>query len=121
MGGDAKGADIEERLVELAAIVCGISGGLPRHDIGRHICGQLIRCGTAPAANYAEARSAESRKDFVHKMKVCLKELRETLVWLKLLLRLSPGLTTGIRNPASMAGFAVPLILGFQLGARTCS
>ena len=53
--------------------------------------GQLIRCGTAPAANYAEARSAESRKDFVHKMKVCLKELRETLVWLKLLRRLGMG------------------------------
>ncbi|MCK4623755.1 MAG: four helix bundle protein, partial [Phycisphaerae bacterium] len=51
-------------------------------NIGNHIAGQLVRCGTSPAANYGEARAAESRRDFIHKMKVCLKELRETLVWL---------------------------------------
>ena len=50
--------------------------------MGNHIAGQLIRCGTSPAPNYGEAQSAESRADFVHKMKVCLKELRETKIWL---------------------------------------
>lgn len=50
-----------------------------------------MRCGTAPAANYAEARGAESRRDFVHKLKVCLKELRETHVWLKTLSELGMG------------------------------
>ena len=51
----------------------------------------MIRCGTAPASNYAEARAAESRRDFIHKMRIALKELRETLVWLELLQRLKVG------------------------------
>jgi four helix bundle protein len=55
--------------------------------VGNHISGQLIRCGTSPAPNYGEAQSAESRSDFIHKMKVCLKELRETRVWLIMIVR----------------------------------
>ncbi len=55
---------------------------LPRTRVGHHIAGQLLRCGTAPASNYGEAQSAESRSDFIHKMKIALKELRETRVWL---------------------------------------
>ncbi|MGL4401108.1 MAG: four helix bundle protein, partial [Luteolibacter sp.] len=54
---------------------------------GTHIAGQLIRSGTSPAPNYGEARSAESRKDFIHKMKISLKELRETMIWLKIISR----------------------------------
>jgi four helix bundle protein len=77
--------DLEDRLVDLAASTCRIATDLPSGGMAAHISGQLIRCGTAPAANYAEARTSESRRDFVHKMKVCLKELRETHVWLKLL------------------------------------
>jgi four helix bundle protein len=50
--------------------------------VGNHIAGQLIRSGTSSAPNYGEAQSAESRPDFIHKMKICLKELRETRVWL---------------------------------------
>jgi four helix bundle protein len=80
--------DIEERLIQFAAAVCNLSCALPRNRVGHHIAGQLVRSGTSPAANYAEALSAESRRDFVHKMKICLKELRETLVWLKLVQRL---------------------------------
>jgi four helix bundle protein len=53
--------------------------------------GQLLRSGTSPAANYAEARSAESRRDFVHRISICLKELRETHVWLELSRRLKLG------------------------------
>jgi four helix bundle protein len=80
--------DIEERLIQFAVAVCNLSSALPRNRVGHHIAGQLVRSGTSPAANYAEALSAESRRDFVHKMKICLKELRETLVWLKIVSRL---------------------------------
>jgi four helix bundle protein len=54
------------------------------HDLVlRHIALQLVRSSTSPAANYGEARAAESRRDFIHKMQICLKELRETAVWLR--------------------------------------
>ncbi|UCC75273.1 MAG: four helix bundle protein [Gemmatimonadota bacterium] len=104
MGGAVRGADIEKRLVALAADVCRISAGLPRSDIGRHVSKQLIRCGTSASANYAEARSAESRKDFVHKMKVCLKELRETMSWLSLLRELGMGKRRPVAFAISRAG-----------------
>jgi four helix bundle protein len=77
--------DLEDRLVALAAVTCRIAAELPSDRVAGHIAVQLTRCCTSPAANYAEARGAESRRDFVHKMKVCLKELRETMTWLKLL------------------------------------
>jgi four helix bundle protein len=60
---------------------------LPKTKIGNHIAGQLIRCGTSRAPNYGEAQSAESRSDFIHKIKICLKELRETKVWLIMIVR----------------------------------
>jgi four helix bundle protein len=59
--------------------------GLPRSSLGVHITSQLLRSATSPAANYGEARAGESHRDFTHKLKICLKELRETLVWLKLI------------------------------------
>jgi four helix bundle protein len=55
--------------------------------VGNHIAGQIIRSGTSPAPNYGEAQSAESRSDFIHKMKISLKELRETRIWLLMLVR----------------------------------
>ena len=79
--------DIEDRLLNFAAAVVDIVESLPSARTGNHVAGQLIRCGTSPAANYAEAQSAESRRDFIHKMKICLKELRESRVWLKLIQR----------------------------------
>ncbi len=74
--------DLQERLIEFAVRVLNVVESLPNSRAGNHVAGQLIRSGTSPAANYGEAQSAESRKDFIHKMKVALKELRETLVWL---------------------------------------
>ena len=59
--------------------------GLPDSKAGGHIASQLLRAGTSPAPNYAEARGAESDRDFVHKMKVVLKELNECLVWLAII------------------------------------
>lgn len=83
----AKGDDIEERLIDFAVRVVRLSGELPRTEAGRHVGGQLLRCGTAPAAHYAEARGGESSKDFVHKLGVALKELNESRVWLKIIAR----------------------------------
>ena len=83
--------DLEDRLVSLGTTVAKIATGIPSSRLGTHIATQLIRCGTAPAPNYAEARSSESRRDFVHKLKICLKELRETIVWLKYMRNLEMG------------------------------
>jgi four helix bundle protein len=79
--------DLEERLIDLAVRIIRTAGSLPKNKIGTHVAGQLIRSGTSPAANYAEAQGAESRPDFIHKMKLGLKELRETKVWLKIIIK----------------------------------
>jgi four helix bundle protein len=83
---------LEDRLIDFAASVCNIAEKLPNSRTGNHVAGQLIRSGTSPAPNYGEAQSAESRRDFIHKLKICLKELRESSVWLKFLKRM--GLNT---------------------------
>jgi len=79
--------DLEERLIDFAVRIIRTAESLPKSKIGNHITGQLIRSGTSPAPNYGEAQSAESRSDFIHKMKICLKELRETKVWLKMIVK----------------------------------
>ena len=79
--------DLEERLIDFAVRIIRMAESLPKTKVVNHITGQLIRCGTSPAPNYWEAQSAESRADFIHKMKVCLKELRETRVWLLMIVR----------------------------------
>lgn len=78
---------MEDRFIEFASRVCEVVESLPDNRKGRHIAGQMIRSGTSPAPNYAEACAAESRADFVHKLGIVLKELRETRVWLKLAIR----------------------------------
>jgi four helix bundle protein len=78
----AKGDDIEDRLINFAVRVIRLCASLPKSRVGRHIGDQLVRSGTAPAAHYAEARGAESRRDFTHKLKICLKELNESRIWL---------------------------------------
>jgi four helix bundle protein len=78
----AKGDDIQERLVRFAVSMVRICDALPDTRAGIHIASQLLRSGTSPAPNYAEARGAESDRDFIHKLKVVLKELNESLVWL---------------------------------------
>ncbi|HUT34329.1 MAG TPA: four helix bundle protein [Planctomycetota bacterium] len=83
--GEAKTFDLEERLIRFAVRVMHVVDQLPATRAGRHIAGQLIECGTSPAPNYGEAQDAESRSDFVHKVKVALKEFRETRVWLRMI------------------------------------
>jgi len=79
--------DLEERLIDYAVRVIRTAESLPKTKIGNHVSGQLIRSGTSPAPNYGEAQSAESRADFIHKMRVALKELRETRIWLLIIVR----------------------------------
>jgi four helix bundle protein len=83
----SKPVELQERFIIFAASILGVSEKLPSTRQGHHISGQILRSGTATAANYAEARGAESRSDFVHKLGVVLKELNETAVWLELISR----------------------------------
>ena len=79
--------DLIERLIDYAVRIINLSEQLPDTKAGKHFSGQILRSGTSPAPNYGEAQSAESRADFVHIVKVALKELRETDVWLKIIMR----------------------------------
>ena len=79
--------DLSERLLSFAARIGKVVDALPDTRMARHIAGQLVRCGTSPAPNYEEARAAESRADFVHKLAICLKELRECRCWIKLIIK----------------------------------
>lgn len=81
----AKGDNIQKRLIEFAVQIIKLTGYLPKNQAGRHISGQLLRSGTSPAPNYGEARGAESKKDFVHKLGLVLKELNESFIWLEIL------------------------------------
>ncbi|TFF36284.1 four helix bundle protein [Mucilaginibacter psychrotolerans] len=79
--------DLEERLIDFAVMVADVVEKLPTTRLGNYIAGQLVRSGCSPALNYGEAQSAESRNDFIHKMKIILKELRESLISLKIIER----------------------------------
>ena len=84
---DRRGEDLEDRLLDFAARVGKLVEALPDTRLGRHVAGQLVRSGTSPAPNYAAACAAESKKDFIHKLGIALKELRESRVWIKLILK----------------------------------
>lgn len=79
--------NLENRLIEFTTAIIAIAESLPRTRVGCQLAGQLMRSGSSPTLHYGEVQSAESRRDFVHKMKVVLKELRETMIGLKLLKR----------------------------------
>lgn len=80
-------SQLSERLWDLAARVGKVVDGLPDSKLGKHVAGQLVRCGTSSAPNYDESGAAESRDDFVHKLSVALKELRETRGWLRFIVK----------------------------------
>jgi len=77
--------DLQDRLVAYAVRIIKLSESLPETKAGKHVSSQILRSGTSPAPNYGEAQSAESKADFVHKLKIALKELRETEIWLKII------------------------------------
>jgi len=90
--------DLEDRLLEFAAMIIELVESLPNTRTGNHVAGQLLRCGTSPLSNHGEVEAAESRKDFLHKLRICLKELRETKRWLRLL-----GRTRTLATPTNFA------------------
>lgn len=83
----AKGDDIQEWLIDFGVGIIKFCSTFPKGQAARHISGQLLRCGTAPAPNYGEARGAESVNDFVHKLGITLKELNESGIWLEMVRR----------------------------------
>ena len=90
---------LEERLIDLAVRVISLANRLAPSFAGKHIANQIVRSGTSPAPNYAEARSAESRADFIHKPRIVVKELNETSVWLRITAKSSlvkPELLSGL-------------------------
>jgi len=108
--------DLEERLLEFTANIVRLADSLPNTKAGNHIAGQLLRCETSPLANHGEVEAAESRKDFLHKLRICLKELRETWRWLRLIGRLD--LSQGNQLRAALAEVE-ELIRIFAASVRT--
>src|SRR5438552_14026361 len=76
--------DLEDRLLDFRARIIRLVDALPNTRAANHLSGQLLRCATSPYGNHGEVEAAESRKDFIHKLKICLKELKETRRWLRL-------------------------------------
>jgi four helix bundle protein len=79
--------DLEDRLLEFAVRLTKLVDALPNSRTGNHVAGQLLRCGTSPFANHGEVQAAESRRDFIHKLGVCFKELKEVRRWLRFIAR----------------------------------
>ena len=79
--------DLENRLIDFAIRISEVVESLPKTKLANQVGNQMIKSGTSPALNYGEAQSAESLNDFIHKMKVILKELRETYICLKIVIR----------------------------------
>jgi four helix bundle protein len=94
--------DLEDRLLEYAVRIIRVAESMKRSAAGLHIADQLLRSGTSPYGNHGEAEGAESRDDFIHKLRVCFKELRESRRWLKLIQRAElidkPELLEGLIN-----------------------
>jgi four helix bundle protein len=83
----AKGDELQARLMSFSVSILKLCDELPKSSSGKHIASQLVRAGTSPVSNYAEARGAESRKDFIHKLGITLKELNESSIWLEMIVR----------------------------------
>jgi four helix bundle protein len=79
--------DLEDRLLEFTVRLTKLVDALPNSRTGNHVAGQLLRCGTSPFANHGEVQAAESLKDFVHKLGICFKELKEVRRWLRFIAR----------------------------------
>ena len=77
--------ELSQRLLNFAARIGRVVDELPDTKLARHVGSQLVRCGTSPGPNYEEGCAAESRRDFIHKLSICLKELRESRYWLRLI------------------------------------
>jgi four helix bundle protein len=87
MGTKRKDEELADRLLDFAVRIIKLVKRLPNNKIGIHVSGQLLRSGTSPGANYEEARGAESKADFIHKLGIVLKELKESRFWIKVIIR----------------------------------
>ena len=90
--------DLEDRLIDFSSRIVDVVESLPNSRAANYLAGQLIRCGLAPPLLYGEAQSAESRDDFIHKLRIAVKELKETRVCIKLIRKRS------MINPISRMG-----------------
>jgi len=95
--------DLEDRLIDFAVEICRLLERFRTGPPSSHVSKQLLRCATAPFANYGEAQAAESRADFIHKLRICLKELREAQSWLKFVerMKLSPDDLGAVRQESN--------------------
>ena len=91
--------DLEDRLIDHAVRIINLSEALPETKAGKHVASQILRSGTSAAPNYGEAQGAESNADFVHKLKVALKEMRETKVWIKIIAKAEMVDPTSLLDP----------------------
>jgi four helix bundle protein len=117
MSNDSRTFNLEDRLIEFAVRMIRLAEALPKTRVGNHIAGQIVRSSTSPASNYGEAQSAESRPDFIHKMQVCLKELRETKVWLLIASR--ANLVNSASDLDALIDENIQLILIFATSVNT--
>ena len=115
--------ELQVRVLNFSVEIGRITTRFPRSPLGVHLSRQLLRCGTSPAPNYAEAQAAESRQDFIHKMRICLKELRETMVWLQMTDRLGllrPEEVTRVEKECGeLVAIFTKSVLTATKGART--
>jgi four helix bundle protein len=113
----ARRYNLEARLLDFAVNIVQLTESFPTTRWGNHLAGQLLGCGTSPLSNHGEVEAAKSRKDFLHKLRICLKELRETRRWLRLASRLKKfGRVAGL--PACL-GEVDELIRIFAASIRT--
>ena len=101
--------NLEDRLVDFSVLIIDISKQLPNTKSGNHLSSQIVRSGTSVSLNYGEAQSGESRKDFIHKIKVVLKELRETYVALKIIHKAKL-----YKNEAKIILYCINIIIGIH-------
>ena len=107
--------ELENRLIQFAVLIIKITDELPNSKAASNIANQIVRSGTSPALNYGEAQSAESKNDFIHKIQIVLKELRETFVALRIiqeaeLLKNSEQLTEAIAENNELISIFVSTI-----------
>ncbi len=108
---------LEERLIDFAAEVILFSNVVEKSYAGNHLVSQIIRSSTSPALNYGEAQSAESPRDFIHKMGICLKELRETFNCLRIIEK--ANLTSNIQTITKLKKEVNELISIFVASIKT--
>ena len=113
--------DLGDRLLDFAVDVIALVPRLQRSPTGRYLVGQLVRAASSAGANFQEARGAESRADFVHKMQVVLKELRETEYWMKLVTRTKLVPADLLTSPLAEADELIRIVVKSVVTAKSRS